>query len=45
MLAKDKISFLKSLIEVQSSDVVTVMKRLDKTVFIVKDGRFKVLRF
>ena len=39
MLAKDKISFLKSPeFEVQSSDVVTVMKRLDKTVFIVKDG-------
>ena len=39
MLAKDKISFLKNPeFEVQSSDVVTVMKRLDKTVFIVKDG-------
>ena len=39
MLAKDKISFLKSPeFEVQSSDVVTVMKRLNKTVFIVKDG-------
>ena len=39
MLAKDKISFLKSPeFEVQSSDVVTVMKRLDETVFIVKDG-------
>ena len=39
MLVKDKISFFKSPeFEIQSSDIVTVMKRLDKTVFIVKDG-------